>query len=464
MARSIFTSLLFFFTTIALFASHTKGGYISYSHLSGSLYQIDVQFYIDQNSPASQRREIQINYGDGTPLDSVNQLSVRMISNDLSIVTFRTTHNYNSAGLYTLIVSDPNRIGGIDNMANSINVPLYLEADLRISPSNSINNNSVQLSMIPVTKCVLGNAFRLNQAAYDPDGDSLSYQLIAVKGLSGNPAPSYSMPSGALINPINGSMKWTPNQLGRYAFAVEIKEYRNQVLIGRTISDFMVEVNPSGPALPRLTLVQPQLLADSCGLYKISAKDGDQLRLKFKSSDTMAQQNDFIYAFDGGPENAVVTTNKTVYNDSSILDITISIDGQDARCRPYPLYIRSNSFDIFVDDIPILLYVQDSTTIGCDSICGFVGIPSENTTELKVTVFPNPASSNRCTWQIDNYSSNQWLRLEVYTIQGRLLYHSQFNKNGEVTIDNDLLPTGLVLYKIKDQSGKALGSGKLIVN
>lgn len=456
--------ILVCFSTFS-FATHTKGGYISYQYISGNQYQIEVHFYIDQSSPASQRREILVDYGDGSPMDTIYQQRTQLIYNELSIVTYRTTHTYNSVGLYTIKVSDPNRIGGIDNIDNSNNVPLYLETDLRILSNTTINNNSVLLSMIPVSKCSIGEYFRLNQAAYDPDGDSLSYQLIAVKGLSGNPAPSYFIPSGVLINPLNGSIKWTPNQLGRYALAVEIKEFRNQVLVGRTISDFIVEVNPNVVAKPYLQLITPQLLQDSCGLYKITAKDGDQLQLIFKSTDTIGYQNDFIITYDSTLVHSTLNTSKRVYSDSSFLNINISIDGQDARCRPYPIYVRSNSNDIFVDDIPILLYVQDSTTIGCDSICGFVGIPSnKKNTELKVSVFPNPVSSNQCTWRIENYTDNYMPSIEIYTTQGRLYYHSQFSSKNQISIDKSILPTGLIFYKIKDKTGNVLNSGKLIVN
>ena len=91
--------------------------------------------------------------------------------------------------------------------------------------------------------------------AYDPDGDSLSYQIVACKqniGQSISYVSGYSaqQPLGSTwqvtIDSVTGLLHFKPLILSRYlsgALCIEVKEYRNGVCIGSINRDFHVYVD-----------------------------------------------------------------------------------------------------------------------------------------------------------------------------------------------------------------------------
>lgn len=101
--------------------------------------------------------------------------------------------------------------------------------------------------------------------AYDIDGDSLSFSLIAALGTDGNPltytpgfASMHNGPDPIYINPYTGEIIHTPTMLTKPVFAIQVDEFRNGVLIASSYKDITFSIhnclNSSNPFLGFIAL------------------------------------------------------------------------------------------------------------------------------------------------------------------------------------------------------------------
>ena len=97
-------------------------------------------------------------------------------------------------------------------------------------------DNTPVLLNPPYDKAALGYVFIHNPAAFDPDGDSLSYQLTTCTRDDGKPIENYTLPPAThfiRVDSISGDLIWdTPADTGIYNVAMEIQEWRNGKKIG----------------------------------------------------------------------------------------------------------------------------------------------------------------------------------------------------------------------------------------
>jgi gliding motility-associated-like protein len=230
------------------FATHNRAGEITYRHISGLEYEITITTYTDQNMSAADRSSLTIRWGDGDSADlpRVNGMG-QIITSNIKRNEYRGRHVYSGPGRYILSMEDPNRVDGVINMAGSVNVPFYIETELIIGAFSGSYNNSPVLLNPPIDNACVDRLFIHNPGATDPDGDSLSYALIDVRGFGGAVAPQYIIPGTVTINPLTGDMIWnTPQTIGQYNFAIEISEWRrrgtSRVLVGTVVRDLQVTV------------------------------------------------------------------------------------------------------------------------------------------------------------------------------------------------------------------------------
>lgn len=228
-----------------VYATHNKAGDITYKHVSGLTYEIIITIFADINSPAIVRKDIKIDWDDNTD-DSLRVSSEVDIGDGTLKRTWIGQHTYPGPGSYRIRVEDPNRNAGVNNIDNSVNVPFTLETLLRIFPSADLVNNSVILLNDPVDRACNGVEYRYNPGAYDPDGDSIAYELIESKGLGGLIAPGFEFPSASnsiSVDPETGDLIWDkPDENGIFNVAILIKEYRNTVKISEVLRDLQVLV------------------------------------------------------------------------------------------------------------------------------------------------------------------------------------------------------------------------------
>ena len=106
-----------------IYATHNRAGEITYTHFSVLTYEITVTTYTRDQSPAD-RPELPINWGDNSPIDSIDRISKVFLGNDINKNVYVGRHTYPgpSPTPYIISVEDPNRNENIVNIPNSVNI------------------------------------------------------------------------------------------------------------------------------------------------------------------------------------------------------------------------------------------------------------------------------------------------------------------------------------------------------
>lgn len=253
-------------------ATHNRAGEITYRQISGLTFEFTITTYTKASSVDADRNELEIFWGDGRS-DVLPRTVEQFLPNDIKLNRYTGTHTYSGPFTYVVSVVDPNRIGNILNMTNSINVPFYLEDTLRIlDPVIFGFNNSPVLLNPPIDFGNVGQTFVHNPNAFDPDGDSLSYRLIPPKQGVGIPVPGYVSPSQILpgpdnvltLNPRTGELRWeTPKLQGVYNVAILITEFRNGQKIGTILRDLQIIIQATNNRPP--VIEGPELICVVAG-------------------------------------------------------------------------------------------------------------------------------------------------------------------------------------------------------
>ena len=143
------------------------------------------------------------------------------------------------------MVQDPNRNQGVKNIPNSVNVVFSISTILTVNPAMGRDDTPVLLNP-PYDKAAYGYVFIHNPAAFDPDGDSLSYKLTVCTREDAKPIQNYTLPPAThsiRVDSISGDLIWdTPADTGIFNVAMEIQEWRNGKKIGIVVRDMQIEV------------------------------------------------------------------------------------------------------------------------------------------------------------------------------------------------------------------------------
>lgn len=153
----------------------------------------------------------------------------------------------------------------ITNLLNPDDTGLTLEAFVPGSGNNYYINSSPRFTNYPPLVICNNENLIFDHSATDPDGDSLSYQLVAPNAGANSfnpqpvppPGPPYPLvtwgggystvqPLGSgsttTINPVTGQLFVDANLTGLYVVGIRVNEYRNGVLISSTTRDFLFRV------------------------------------------------------------------------------------------------------------------------------------------------------------------------------------------------------------------------------
>ena len=290
-------------------ATHNRAGEIIYEHapLPGEPYRyiftIITYTKFSGASADADRDELEIFFGDGTStmLPRINGNGT-IIDDDIKRNDYQGTHSYAAAANYVVSMQDPNRIDEIINInfGVSVDIPFYLEDTLFIlDPQFFGFNSSPILYQPPInTNANVGYPFEYNPNAWDPDGDSLCFLLIAPKASEFDEVPLYQFPDEVLpgaennvsLDPVTGDFLWdAPQQPGIYNVAFLIKEFRNGVLIGTMIRDMQIIVDEVDNRPPEIEPIN-----DTCFVI------GDILQIPVTATDPDEGQRVTLTAF-GGP-------------------------------------------------------------------------------------------------------------------------------------------------------------------
>ena len=279
MNKQIGITLILILALLPVFATHERAGDITYRHISGLTYEINLVTYTYSVSPAD-RPSMTIDFGDGTS-DDVMRYRQDYLGNFINCNYYTCRHTYPSSGSYTISTEDPDRNQGIVNIPNSVNIPFYIETTITIN-NFLVPNNSPVLTNPPIEFGCVGSPFYYNPVAIDPDGDSLSYSLVACRGTNGDTIPGYSLPIAAnyiRIDAVTGDLEWDyPMAQGEYNIAILIQEYRKGVKISSIIRDMQITITACDNRPPNIDCV-----LDTC----IDA--GDYLHFDVTATDNPSQ-------------------------------------------------------------------------------------------------------------------------------------------------------------------------------
>jgi len=252
-------------------ATHLRAGEITLERVSCTdlTFKITITVYTDTGSPIKFGDGI-LDFGDGS-----KQITTPNIDNTLrpdlgpevGYVAYTIAHTFGGPGKYIISYLEANRNAGVLNMTNSVDTRFYIETSITIDPFLGCSNTP-RLLVPPIDKGCTGAAFYHNPGAYDPDGDSISFELTIPKREKDTPVFGYLDPNNQKfyssigldystasedgmrkpdfkINPTTGTLLWdSPGAPGEYNIAFVIKEWRkvrgNWVQIGYVIRDMQI--------------------------------------------------------------------------------------------------------------------------------------------------------------------------------------------------------------------------------
>jgi hypothetical protein len=236
------------------YSTHNRAGEISFRQIDDLSVEMIIRTYTKASSVAADRDSLLVFWGDGTEeyvrrsngpvMAGIGQ--GELLPNDTKFNIYTATHTYPGRATYTIGFVDPNRNGNILNVnpPNSVNVPFYIETTFTfLSQQFQGSNSSPILLQPPIDIGCVGQPFIHNPNAYDPDGDSISYELSVPLMDVGTPVPMYSFPNEIVagptnnisLNPVTGDFMWLfPKLQGEYNIAIKIHEWREGILISTT--------------------------------------------------------------------------------------------------------------------------------------------------------------------------------------------------------------------------------------
>ncbi len=266
-------------------ATHLRAGEITVERLSCTslTFKICITVYTNTGSDIKFGEGL-LDYGDGsqphvTPI--VENVLRPDLGPEVATVTYCITHTYGGPGKYTISYLEPNRNAGILNMINSVETRFYIETQINIDPFLGCSNSPLLL-VPPIDKACTGAAWFHNPGAFDPDGDSLSFEFAIPKKEKGQFVNGYRDPNsqefyniiGATYATANetqtgpptfeidaqtGTIVWdAPGAPGEYNIAFLIKEWRKisgaWILLGYVTRDMQIIVEDCDNQRPELTV------------------------------------------------------------------------------------------------------------------------------------------------------------------------------------------------------------------
>ena len=271
------------------YATHNRAGEITFKQLSDLTYEITVTTYTYILSNVD-REELEVEWGDGT-FTTVPRTGVLDLPDYYRQNKYVGTHTFPGPGIYEILVQDPNRNFGVENIPNSVNIVFSIKTILLVNPEIGYNNAPLLLNA-PINKAAQYRVFVHNPGAYDLEGDSLSYSLTNCTGEDGEAISGYSLPpatSSIGIDKVSGDFIWkTPPNIGKYNVAIKIDEWRHGLKIGSITRDMQIDVYKTENHPP-----QTDTIPNICVLA------GDTVTLYIHTTDE--DINDIDVSLTGGP-------------------------------------------------------------------------------------------------------------------------------------------------------------------
>jgi len=220
-------------TTIAL-SQDIRGADFSYRCISmiNNTYEGKLNLYV--SNPDEYRPFVIVNWG--PTIDTLFYTYQVQISANVILKEYvGLSPSYPGPGTYIITYQDTFRITGITNIQNSESESIMVENILTINPF-LVGNNSPIVFSYQNNVTFNNNIYFYDPNVWDPDGDSLHFELIPCY------ATSYFQPVSINIEANTGIIQFYPDNIGTYAISYKIEEFRLGVLIGSSVKDMIIDV------------------------------------------------------------------------------------------------------------------------------------------------------------------------------------------------------------------------------
>lgn len=365
-------AIFFLVITLTLNATHNRAGEITYRQISQFEFEFTITTFTYTLS-AADRDALEVQWGDNT-YSVAPRVSKIELPDFYRKNTYIIRHTFPGPGTYEIVMQDPNRNFGVVNIPNSVNVIFSVKTTMVINPVLGTNNTPVLLNY-PIDKAALNHTFIHNPAAFDIDGDSISYKLTICTKENGRPIENYTFPRASrklYVDSITGDLVWdAPVDTGIFNIAMNVEEWRRGVKINNIIRDMQVDVHRSKNNPP-----------ENPPLKDICIVAGDSIRLLLTSID---KDNDKVTQIaTGGPfvvkDSPAKFTNVTSDRGVSTSIIRWITNCSHVRKQPYTIVLKSE------DDNPELKLVDldnFNVRVMAPAPEGLVAVPGNNAISLK---------------------------------------------------------------------------------
>ncbi len=348
-----------------------KGQELTYKHIAGLNYEITYRLFMDcrsELSPTDTLRNIIIQSSCFSPI----HIELKLVSGypiSLDENCYSALGQCNSSGIpgateykYTDTITLPGICqdwqftrseccmvtynSNIYNPSASMTTEFFSMAFLNNSISNL--NSSVQFLIDPVYKTCIGEDICINYNAWDPDGDSLVYEMIPMNFASGDSLTYdtgfYSkQPLSTFIpiqfNEATGSLCFRPINQEMTYWNLRVSEYRNHLLIGFAEREMMLSselCNNQEPVLSGLnasTNYSATLIYGQNYCFNIIANDNDVLDSTFISGSYFP--SGMSATLIPGQNQSVILCWSPILQDVKTQPYVIILNARDNSCPSY---------------------------------------------------------------------------------------------------------------------------------
>lgn len=298
-------------------ATHLRAGEITVERVDcvSLTFRITVTVYTNTSSSVlfggNAGEEDILDFGDGeyVLVPETQNIPRLDLGPNVGTASYTVLHTYAGNRKYVVSYREPNRNEGVLNMDNSVNTRFYLETEVIIEPFWGCNNTP-KLLIPPIDQACSGVAFFHNPGAYDPDGDSLSYEMRVPFSDRNLPVINYRDPNNPKwygdfatgnedkngsptfsINPITGTLLWNApgdKGIGEYNIAFVVLEWRRVngvwVRMGSVRRDMQIIVNDCNNQRPDLIIPEDVCVEAGTTLNEIiSGIDPDNDKVKIEA-------------------------------------------------------------------------------------------------------------------------------------------------------------------------------------
>jgi hypothetical protein len=203
-------------------------------------------------------------------------------------------------GQYRFVYNTCCRNGAIQNAANPLSESMTLYTDYTM-PAAPDTNSTPEFLALPVAYFAVNSPATYNPLPYDPDADSIAWNLNTPYGnyafttgggsMSFAPVGGFTTPAAAstgpfTMNPFTGEITWTPNTVGNFIQSFEVNEYRNGMQIGRIIRDMQYVVIPQMGNPPAFIMNTPYQTNTADNYNYLYYTPGQPLQFAIDGSDS----------------------------------------------------------------------------------------------------------------------------------------------------------------------------------